>query len=213
MVEKCYGSIREFRKFGGTTDTFMIEISEDPNYNPRNLTTPTASAWSIYKAFETKDDPVFIGIVSEKHWKGFCEVFGRDDWANDERLATNNKRISERDWLLPAVEEMIKQYTRDEILQRCEAVDITVAPIGRPEDLFDDPQLNKEKGGLLQTVLPSGVKTKLPRMPIEMGEYDFGLRSNPPQLGSDTREVLRGLGYGDEEISRLIEEKVVVAEE
>ena len=27
----------------------MIEISEDPNYNPRNLTTPSSSAWGIYK--------------------------------------------------------------------------------------------------------------------------------------------------------------------
>jgi crotonobetainyl-CoA:carnitine CoA-transferase CaiB-like acyl-CoA transferase len=108
---------------------------------------------------------------------------------------------------------MIKKYTREEIIKRCESVDITVAPIGRPEDLFDDPQLNQEKGGLLETVLPAGVKTKLPRMPIEMGDYDFGLRNDPPQLGSDTREVLRGLGYGDEEIAQLIESKVVVAEE
>lgn len=27
----------------------MIEISEDPNYNPRNLRKPSASAWTIYK--------------------------------------------------------------------------------------------------------------------------------------------------------------------
>ena len=27
----------------------MISISEDPNYNPRNLRKPSASAWSIYR--------------------------------------------------------------------------------------------------------------------------------------------------------------------
>ncbi len=171
------------------------------------------SAWSIYKVFETRDAPVFIGIISEKHWKGFCQVFERDDWANDERLASNNKRISEREWLLPEVEEMIKGHSREEVITRCEQVDVPVAPIARPEELFDDPQLNKEVGGLLHTDLPSGVKTKLPRLPIEMGDYDFGLRNNPPSIGLDSCDLLEELGYSKEEITQLIEDKVVVRED
>ena len=170
------------------------------------------SAWSIYSVYETKDEPVFIGIISEKHWQGLCKVFERDDWANDERLDTNNKRIAEREWFLPQVEEMIKQYSRDEIIKRCESVDIPVAPIGRPEDLFDDPQLNKKKGGLLHTTLPSGVKTKLPRLPIEMGDYDFGLRIDPAPVGAHSKELLAEIGYSEEEISALLADKIVVKE-
>jgi crotonobetainyl-CoA:carnitine CoA-transferase CaiB-like acyl-CoA transferase len=169
------------------------------------------SAWSVYKLFETKDDDqVFIGIISEKHWKQFCEAFNRPDWLEDERLATNNKRISEREWFLPAVEEMIKQYTKQEVIDICDQAGICFAPIAKPEDLFDDPQLNQGPSPLLETTFPSGVKTKMPRLPLQVGDYDFTKRSDPPsRIGADTRKVLAALGYGDEAIADLAARKII----
>ncbi len=167
------------------------------------------SAWSIYRIFETKDNSLFIGIISEKHWQGLCQVLDKKEWAADERLSTNNKRIDQREWLLPELEGILKKYTNKELIEKCEAKDIPVAPICRPEDLFDDPQLNKEKGGLLHTTLPSGVKTKLPRIPIEMGDHDFGLRNDPPSIGKNTRELIEELGYSRQQIDELIVKQLV----
>jgi len=171
------------------------------------------SAWSIYRIFDTKDEPLFVGIISEKHWRGLCEVLGKEDWANDERLSTNNKRIDQLDWLLPELEEILKQHTRADLIERCELKDIPVAPICKPEDLFDDPQLNKDKGGLIHTTLPSGVKTKLPRLPIEMGDHDFGLRNDPPAIGLDTIDVLKELGYSSQEIEELLQQNLAISAE
>lgn len=169
------------------------------------------SAWSIYRVFETADGPIFIGIISEKHWKAFCEVFDREDWLADPRLTSNNDRISERDWLHPAVAEMIAKLPRAEVVARCEKAGIPFSPIARPEDLYDDPQLN-EGLGLLETVLPGGVTAKLPRLPMEMRGADFGLRRHPPEIGEDTEAVLSELGYSDDEITRLAESGVVTVE-
>ncbi len=169
------------------------------------------SAWSVYKLFDTKDgEKVFIGLISEKHWKQFCEAFNRLDWLEDGRLETNNKRISERDWFLPAVAEMIKNYTKQEVIDICDKAGICFAPIARPEDLFEDPQLNQGQGPLLETTFPSGVKTKMPRLPLQIGNHKLIKRSDPPAaIGADTRELLSGLGYSDEAIDALADRNII----
>jgi crotonobetainyl-CoA:carnitine CoA-transferase CaiB-like acyl-CoA transferase len=156
------------------------------------------SAWSVYRLFETSDkDQVFIGLISEKHWKQFCDAFNRSDFYEDERLKTNNDRIMERDWFLPEVEKMIKQYTKAQVIATCDKAGICFAPIARPEDLFEDSQLNQEEYGLLETTFPNGKETKMPRLPIQIGEFDFGIRSDPPaKIGVDSCEILESLGFG-----------------
>ena len=83
---------------------------------------------------------------------------------------------------------MIGGFPRAEVTARLDKAGVPFSPIARPEDLYDDPRLN-EGLGLLETTLPSGVVAKLPRIPLEMGEYDFALRRNPPQIGEDTADV------------------------
>ena len=169
------------------------------------------SAWSVYKLFETKDgQQVFIGIISEKHWHKFCEAFGRREWLEDERLQSNNKRIEQRDWFLPEVDKLIRQYTKEEVIRICDTAGICFAPIARPEDLFEDPQLNQGDYGLLDTVFPGGQKTKMPRLPLQLGSYDLKKRNDPPaKIGADTRLVLQSLGYDEDQIKKLAENKIV----
>ncbi len=169
------------------------------------------SAWSVYRIFDTADDEkLFIGLISDKHWERFCKVFERNDLFNDRRLTTNNDRIIEREWLLPDLEKMMLGLTKNEIIERCQEAGIPFAPIATPEDLFDDPQLN-QGSGLLETTFPDGTQTKMPRTPIEYGESNFNLKSNPPDtIGQHTREILSGLGYSDGEIDSLAKDKIVV---
>jgi crotonobetainyl-CoA:carnitine CoA-transferase CaiB-like acyl-CoA transferase len=167
------------------------------------------SAWSIYRIFNTKDnDQVFVGIISEKHWERFCEAFNKMEWFNDERLKTNNLRIDNRDWFLPEVEKLMLGFTKNEIIERCEKAAITFAPIAKPEDLFDDIQLN-EGGRLLATTLPDGTKTKLPKTPIEYGDLKLELKMNPPQIGEHTEEILKELDMSEEEIKLLKGKRIV----
>jgi len=160
-------------------------------------------SWSVYDLFETSDqNKVFVGLTSDAHWQRFCKSFGYDDLLADSRLATNNSRVDERGWLMPELHRRLAKLTKAEIMKNAEDACIPFAPIARPEDLFDDPHLNAS-GGLLETTLPDGRKTKLPRIPLRMGNYDFGLRNDPPAPGEGSEELLLSLGLDRDRIAAL----------
>lgn len=167
------------------------------------------SAWSIYRIFDTADaQSVFVGIISEKHWERFCQVFDRPDWLSDARLKTNNDRIAAREWFLPDVEQTLARCTKADIIQKCAAADIPFAPIATPEDLFDDPQLNAG-GTLLHTNLPDGTQAKLPAFPLEYGGEMAGIYLDPPQIGAHNLDILKTLGYDEAQINSLREKGVI----
>jgi crotonobetainyl-CoA:carnitine CoA-transferase CaiB-like acyl-CoA transferase len=167
------------------------------------------SAWSVYRIFNTKDnDQVFIGIISEKHWVRFCEVFGWNDWLADDRLQSNNLRIDNREWFLPELENRLKQYSKSDIVHQCEEAAIPFAPIAKPEDLFEDLQLNAGSM-LLPTTLPDGTQTKLPATPLDYDGQKAGLQFNPPAIGEHTSEILKSIGLSDDAIENLTRNNII----
>ena len=123
------------------------------------------SAWAIYDVFETRDAPVFIGVVTDGLWQKFCSLFGLDELWADESLRKNNERVGQRDRILPQIRALIARFTRAEVIQRLDGSGLPFAPIGRPEDMFDDPHLIAS-GALEPVVLPDGRGTRLPALPI-----------------------------------------------
>jgi crotonobetainyl-CoA:carnitine CoA-transferase CaiB-like acyl-CoA transferase len=160
------------------------------------------SAWAIYDVFETLDEPVFIGVVTDALWKKFCELFALDGLWADESLRANNQRVLARDRILPQIREIIGGMTRDEVVAKLESTGLPFAPIGKPEDMFDDPQL--AEGGLEPVTLESGETTRLPTIPLEMGGKRPGSATSLPQPGADSRTVLETLGYPADKIAALL---------
>ncbi|MCW1401850.1 CoA transferase [Novosphingobium sp. MW5] len=165
------------------------------------------SAWAIYDVFETQDEPVFIGVVTDALWKKFCELFALDDLWADESLRANNQRVLARDRIMPQIRAMIGAMTRDEVVAKLEGTGLPFAPIGRPEDMFDDPQL--AAGGLEPVTLDTGKHTRLPTIPLEMDGKRPGGEVSLPQPGADSRPVLEALGYAPDRIEALLKSGAV----
>ncbi len=167
------------------------------------------SAWAIYDVFETRDEPVFIGVVTDALWKKFCDLFSLDDLWADESLRANNQRVLARDRILPQIRAIVGAMTRDEVVAKLEGTGLPFAPIGKPEDMFDDPQL--AQGGLEPVTLDDGTQTRLPTIPLEMDGKRPGSATSLPQPGADSRAVLVVLGYDTARIEELVKSGAVGA--
>jgi len=166
-------------------------------------------AWALYDNFKTRDgELVFVGVVTDTQWKVFCEAFGLADLLADPALKTNPQRVEARPRILPIAAGLFGGMTKQELMDKCESLGLPFAPIAKPDDLFDDPHLNAS-GGLTPVTLPDGTKTKVPNLPIEMDGMRFGTRLDLPRVGEHTRELLASLGYRDDEVKKLITQRIV----
>ncbi len=160
------------------------------------------SAWAIYDVFETRSDPVFIGVVTDALWVKFCKLFALDDLLADESLRENNARVEARDRIMPQIRELIGSFTAEEVITKLDGSGLPFAPIRRPQDMFDDPHLNQ--GGLEDVTLDDGTEVRLPTVPLQMGGKRIGSTQRLPEPGADAREVLNELGYAADRIDALL---------
>lgn len=161
------------------------------------------SAWAIYDVFETADDkPVFIGVVTDSLWEKFCALFGLDALWADASLRANNQRVLARDRIMPEVRALVKTFTRDAVIAKLDGSGLPFAPIGRPEDMFDDPHL-LASGGLEAVTLDDGRVAYLPPLPLEMDGVRVNANTVLPTPGRDSDAVLAELGYDAAAIAGL----------
>jgi crotonobetainyl-CoA:carnitine CoA-transferase CaiB-like acyl-CoA transferase len=167
-------------------------------------------AWAIYEVFKTADDgQLFIGVTSDQQWRRFAEEFGLEELAADSRLATNVMRLSERSWLIPALQEVLVALSKDEAPA---AANDAMCRGHRSDSLvicFTDPHL-LATGGLVDVFISrfgarDGKVAGLPALPLEFGteRRRTGVSRQPPRIGEHNTEVLGEAGFTDAEIAAL----------
>jgi crotonobetainyl-CoA:carnitine CoA-transferase CaiB-like acyl-CoA transferase len=167
------------------------------------------SSWPVYDLFDTKDgSKLFVTIVGEEHWTGFCRTFGREAWLADPRLATNQGRVAERGWMIPDIAGIFRAWTAADLTVELERLELPFAPVNQPGDLLADPHL-LQSGGLVDVALPDGRSAKTPALPIAVDGERLPNRRNPPKIGEHTTAILAEIGYTAEETQRLIASKTV----
>jgi crotonobetainyl-CoA:carnitine CoA-transferase CaiB-like acyl-CoA transferase len=168
-------------------------------------------AWAIYEPFATADgEQIFVGLTSDGQWRRFCEHFDRHDLLQNPAYKSNEDRVRQRPALRPVVGEIIARHRLGELAELFDRIDIPFAPVAKPGDLFEDPQLNAG-GRMLGIDFPNGARAKIPRLPIEMGDHDFALQRQAPALGQHTAEILAELGITRSEIAVLRERGIITA--
>jgi crotonobetainyl-CoA:carnitine CoA-transferase CaiB-like acyl-CoA transferase len=165
----------------------MVEYEMTGN-KPRSMP-EREHAWPIYDIFDTAgDDRIFIGVVTEGHWKSFCREFGLQEFSEDPTLATTTDRILARARIIPRVAEVVKGWNVADLSARLDALNICFSPINRPEDLLNDPHVLRP-GGLVNNFNADGAPFRVPALPVEWNGGNVGEGLKVPVLGADTAAV------------------------
>ena len=163
-----------------------------------------------YETFKAKDGIyIALGVGNDNQWQKFCKLAKLEHLIHDPRYATNPKRVENRKELVSFLQEIFFQKTSAEWLKLLAEAEIPCGPINAIDRVFADPQV-LTRGMLVEMEHSVTGKYKLVGSPMKLSETPVQYRIPPPLLGEHTEEVLRDiLGYGQAQISRLREKKVI----
>jgi crotonobetainyl-CoA:carnitine CoA-transferase CaiB-like acyl-CoA transferase len=159
-------------------------------------------------------------LTSDGHWvaistsadsiaRRVLELVGHPEVVEEPWFATGRERAQHADELDGHVAAWIGERTRDEVSQAFSAAGAAVAPVYRPSELLEDPQVQAMQ--LVTQVMDDDLgPVRMQNVLWRMSETPGSIRSTGRGLGEDTDRVLvKELGLTPEQVRGLRERGIV----
>jgi crotonobetainyl-CoA:carnitine CoA-transferase CaiB-like acyl-CoA transferase len=163
-----------------------------------------------YQTFRAGDGKyLLVAGGNDRLFNILCNVLGIEYLIEDPHYNNNEKRVENRDTLIPIIQEKLLKKPRDSWLKNLREAGFPSAPVYSIDEVFSDPQvLHREmivemehpKAGIIKQI---GTPFKLSKSPAE-------LSGAPPDLSEHTNEILSKLcGYSENKINSLRKNGVI----
>ena len=146
-------------------------------------------AWPVYDIFDTADgERLFVAVTTDGSWKAFCKTFDLQELLDDAGLQSVPDRIAARDRTVPVIAARLRGYAIADLERSLDRLSIPFARIAAPEDMLDDPHVQRP-GGLVSATLPDGSEIRIPSLPFEYNGRVMSHDTVVAPLNSDSRPL------------------------
>lgn len=152
---------------------------------------------------------IAIACTSDKIFARLAEAMGTPELAGEGKWGHISGRERERADVDRTVGEWTAQFTRDEVLARCEQFQVPCGPVYGIDEIFEDPQYAAREN--IKTMQDArigelAVPNVVPRLSATPGGIDW----LGPDLGQHNDDIYRGLlGLDTEQLATLREEGAI----
>jgi crotonobetainyl-CoA:carnitine CoA-transferase CaiB-like acyl-CoA transferase len=138
---------------------------------------------------------VTLGALEPKFWAAWCQGVGREDLIEKQFEAPGSDAHRE-------VEAIFRERTRADWTEFASNHDCCLEPVLDLGEALDS-DLVKAREMVVTLDQPGTDGVRQIGVPVKLSRTPGGVHGPAPAFGEQTREVLEGLGYGDEDIEAL----------
>lgn len=162
-----------------------------------------------YGMFQAKDGPFNMAAATEDMWVKLCRLLAMEDWIADPEFGDNSARARNREQVKARLNQKFAARSKMEWTLELVKLGLPAGPIFTLDQVFADPHVTQT--GIIEEIEHPTLGTlRLIANPIRMdGLGGYSVRTAPPELGADSRQVLSDYGFSSECIDALAAAKTI----
>ena len=160
-----------------------------------------------YDAFPTSDGFVIIAVIFDSFWDNLVALLDIEA-LRDPKYKTQPGRFADKDRINGILKELLVTNTTAHWVDLLSSARIPCAPVNKFSEALSDPQV-LFRNMVVDIPQRDGGSVKAPGNPIKLSVDSEEAFSTPPGLGQHTREVLRALGYSEQQVEELMTQGVI----
>jgi len=161
----------------------------------------------LRKPHRTTNGYLCVLPYTDKNWKDFFKLAGREDLSSDPRYVTANNRSQNYETLYKALADIMALRRSEDWLRDLKKLSIPVAPVNSLDDLFSDQHLS-DVGMFFEREHPTEGMLTQTRPPVTFSKSPSSVNSLAPGLGQHSHQVLRTAGLTESELRSLIDDGI-----
>jgi crotonobetainyl-CoA:carnitine CoA-transferase CaiB-like acyl-CoA transferase len=158
--------------------------------------------------FKTRDGYVNIAANKQEQWEAVTEVLGVPELKSDPRFKERDTRKKNRKELTPLLEAKLTENNTEYWVEILNKHDVPSGAILSLRDALSQPQV--EHRNAFGTVHVDAIgDLRLFNLTAKFSKTPGNVETPPPTLGQHTSEILKGIGYCEEEITKFKAAKII----